>query len=189
MKSLFNLRKFNYLQTDTIITSNNDNPKAILTRQIENNVVEHLSTLKEQNTIMKHIKQVFIPKLITMYHNICSQMPKNIFIFVRQVLIFSLPNNSNLCRWGKMVSASCILCTSNKQTQLHMLCNCSVSVAEVRYTWRHDSILYTLLQYLCKLKNYGFNIYGDHEGYCKTNERVDSFRADIVLIKDDTIYI
>ena len=93
IKSLFNLTKFNYVQTNTIITSNNDNPKAILTRQIENNVVEHLSTLKEQNTIMKHIKQVFIPKLITMYHNICSQMPKNIFIFVRQVLIFSLPNN------------------------------------------------------------------------------------------------
>ena len=53
IKSLFNLTKFNYVRTDTI-TSNNGNPKAILTRQIENNVVEHLSTLKEQNTIMKY---------------------------------------------------------------------------------------------------------------------------------------
>ena len=88
-------------------------------------------------------------------------MPKNIFIFVRQVLIFSLPNNSNLCRWGNIEFASCILCTSNKQTQLHILCNCPVSVTEGRYTWRHDSILYTLLQYLCQLKNYGFNIYCD----------------------------
>ena len=66
IKSLFNLTKYNYVQTDTIITSNNGNPKAILTRQIENNVVEHLSTLKEQNTIIKHIKQVSTPKLITM---------------------------------------------------------------------------------------------------------------------------
>ena len=72
-----------------------------------------------------------------------------------------------------------------------MLSNCSVSVsvAEGRYTWRHDSILYTLLQYLCQLKNYGFNIYGDLEGYCKTIERFHSFRPDIVLVKDDTIYI
>ena len=74
-----------------------------------------------------------------------------------------------------------------------MLSNCSVSVSvgvgEGRYTWWHDSIFYTLLQYLCQLKNYRFNNYGDLEGYCKTNERVDSFRADIVLIKDDTIYI
>ena len=117
IKSLFNLTKFNYVQTNTIITSNNGNPKAILTRQSENNVVEHLSTLKEQNTTMKHIKmQVSTPKLITMWHNICSQMPKNIFIFVRRALIFSLPNNSNLCRWGRKKSASCIMCTSNKQT-------------------------------------------------------------------------
>ena len=72
-----------------------------------------------------------------------------------------------------------------------MLSNCSVSVsvAEGRYTWRHDSILYTLLQYLCQLKNYGFNIYGDLEGYCKTSELFHSFRPDIVLVKDDTIYI
>ena len=65
----------------------------------------------------------------------------------------------------------------------------SVAVAEGRYTWRHDSILYTLLQYLCQLKNYGFNIYGDLEGYCKTSELFHSFRPDIVLVKDDTIYI
>ena len=116
-------------------------------------------------------------------------MMKNIFIFVRQVLIFILPNNSNLCRWGNIEFASCILCTSNKQTQLHILCNCSVSVTEGRYTWRHDSILYTLLQYLCQLKNYGFNIYCDLEGYCKTSELFSSFRPDTVLVKDDTIYI
>ena len=59
-----------------------------------------------------------------------------------------------------------------------MLSNCSVSVAEGQYTWRHDSILYTLLQYLCQLKNYGFTI-----------ELFHSFRPDIVLVKDDTIYI
>ena len=83
IKSLFNLTKFNYVQTNTIITSNNGNPKAILTRQIKNNVVEHLSTLKEQNTTMKHIKmQVSTPKLITMWHNICIAKCRRIYSFL-----------------------------------------------------------------------------------------------------------
>ena len=84
IKSLFNLTKFNYVQTDIIVTSNNGNPKAIFTRslQIENNVVKHLSTLKEQNTIMKHIKQVSTPTLITMWHNICIAKCRRIYSFL-----------------------------------------------------------------------------------------------------------
>ena len=74
-------------------------------------------------------------------------MPKNIYVFVRRALIYSLPNNYNLYRWEKIEAASCDLC-SVRQTQRHMLSNCSVAVEEGRYTWRHDSILYTMLRYL-----------------------------------------
>ncbi|CAB4019443.1 Hypothetical predicted protein, partial [Paramuricea clavata] len=56
MRCLFNLTKFNNVQTDCLIY-NNDNPRSALKQQIENTVVEHLSTLKEQNTIMKHARQ------------------------------------------------------------------------------------------------------------------------------------
>ena len=99
IKFLLNLTKFNYVQTDTIITSNNGNPKGT------------------KHDYKAHQTSIYTQIDHDVAYNICSQMPKNIFIFVGRALIFSLPNNSNLCRWGKIVSASCILCTSNKQTQ------------------------------------------------------------------------
>ena len=113
---------------------------------------------------------------------------RKIFVFVRRALTYSLPNNSNLHRWGKIEAASCDLC-SERQTQRHMLSNCSVAVEEGRYTWRHDSILYTMLRYLSQLSSYGFKIYGDLQDYRCPSELFQSFRPDIVITKNDTIYV
>jgi hypothetical protein len=74
-----------------------------------------------------------------------------IYVFIRKALKFSLSNNSNLQRWGKVESDSCGACGTQRQTQLHMLANCSVAATEGRYTWRHDSFLFTLLQFLSQL--------------------------------------
>ena len=135
IQALFHLTKYSHIPIDSIIISNEGKPQSILQNQIENNVIDHLSTLKEQNTIMRHIKQVSSSKSIRNWQTICSKMPKNIYIFVRRTLIFSLPNNSNLKRWNKITSASCDLCSSKSQTRLHMLSNCPVAAAEGRYTW------------------------------------------------------
>jgi hypothetical protein len=125
-----------------------------------------------------------------MWHNICRQIPKNIFLFVRRALIYSLPNNSNYVDAGKEI-IHLVKCATqtNKQTQLHMLSACAVSAAEGRYTWRHDSILYTLLHYISQLRKYGFRNYADLNNFDNPYELFYSFRPDIVLIKDDRIFI
>ena len=120
---------------------------------------------------------------------ICRQMPKNIYVFVRRALIFSHSNDSNLKRWNKTTPASCDLCSSNNHTQFHMLSNCPVAAAEGRYTWRHDCRLFTILCYLNSLKQLGYAIYGDLEGYRSSSELFRSLRRDIVLIRRDTIYV
>ena len=137
---------------------------------------------------MRHIKQVSTGKQISSWKAISDRMPKNIHVFVRRALIYSLPNNSNLHRWGEIEAASCDLC-SERQTQRHMLSNCSVAVEEGRYTWRHDSILYTMLRYLSQLSSYGFKIYGHLQDYRCPSELFRSFRPDVVITKNDTIYV
>ena len=116
-------------------------------------------------------------------------MPKNIYVFIRKALIFSLPNNTNLKRCGKVESDSCGVCGTQRQTQLHMLAICSVAATEGRYTWRHDSILFTLLQFLSQLSLYGFELYGDLDGYRRTSEIFQTFRPDIALIKNGVVYV
>ena len=67
---------FQYTQSSSAMKENQN--------QIENvQRNKSLSTLKEQNTIMRHIKQASSSKSIRNWQlTICAKMPKNIYIFV-----------------------------------------------------------------------------------------------------------
>ena len=109
-------------------------------------------------------------------------MPKNVYAFTRKAIVFSLANNTNLASWKKVVSNQCGLCKSNKQSQIHMLNNCLTAVQSGRYTWPHDTILFTICHYLSMLEKCGYTIYADILGY--KNPR--NLRPDIVLLKCDS---
>ena len=83
---------------------------------------------------------------------------------------------------------NCNLC-EGKQTQLHVLNNCPTAVKEERYTWRHDSVLYTLARYLSALENFGFRLYAELEGYETTGTFFNSSKPDIVLVKNNCMYL
>ena len=68
-----------------------------------------------------------------------------------------------------------------------MLNNCSIAVQSGRYTWRHDSILYTLCHYLSMLGSCGYTIYSDLLGFKNPAELFKNLRPDIVLLKDDNL--
>ena len=112
-----------------------------LRNDITNETSSQLSKLTEQNTIMQHIKSVSTKRIIECWNEQIKLLPENIYNFARKALVFSLPNNTNLVRWKKSVLEKCPLCP-NRQTQLHVLNNCSKAVEEGRY-WRHDSVLTT----------------------------------------------
>ena len=146
IRALFKTTSTSNIAIDSVIVNNEDNPNLALKHQIENNVLEHLAGLTEQNAVMQHMKMEATSKQISTRKQVCDRLPTNIFVFIRRALIFSLLNNSNLHRWGKIDSAACDLC-SLRQTQCHMLANCPVAADEGRYTWRHDSVLNTILMY------------------------------------------
>ena len=80
-----------------------------------------------------------------------------------------------------MEKSDCGLCNTNKQTQLHILNNCSEAVRNGRYTSRHGSILFTICHYLPALENIGFELFADLVG-CKNPEILfNGPRSDIVV--------
>ena len=68
-----------------------------------------------------------------------------------------------------------------------MLNNCEQAAKDGRYTWRHDSILYTLLHYISQLQIQGYEIYADMLGFKSTSELFENKRPDIALRKGNEI--
>ncbi|NCF47118.1 MAG: hypothetical protein GWP24_06070 [Alphaproteobacteria bacterium] len=71
-------------------------------------------------------------------------IPQGVLKFAMNAGINTLPTGDNLKRWGKRVNDRCCLC-GNIQTLLHVLSNCSVALDQGRYTWRHNSVLRTII--------------------------------------------
>ena len=160
--------------------------KQQLTKETTENIMRNMEDLKEQNTILRYIRQYCSATFISNWHKMSQDLSANTFKFARKALIFSLANKSNLKRWKKTTDDKCLLC-QNKQTQLHVLNNCTKAAEDGRYTWRHDSILYTLLHYIQQLTNFGFEIYADLQGFRPPTQLFNRFRPDIVLVKENEI--
>lgn len=71
-----------------------------------------------------------------------------IISFVLNAAINSLPTPDMLFLMSISKEESCSLCGAKKCTLFHVLVNCKKALTDKRYTWRHDSILATLLQLL-----------------------------------------
>ena len=111
-------------------------------------------------------------------------LPLNIFNFCRKALIFPLNNNSNLARWKICNSPNGDL-FRKKQTQIHALNNSIGAINDGRYKWRHDSILKTILCYICSSNEY--QVLADVEGYNISAVLFASSVPDIVVINNDIL--
>ena len=67
-------------------------------------------------------------------------------------------------RWRKVASENCSLC-GIKQTQRHVVSLCSSAFNNGRFTWRHNSALYTICQHLSSLMKNGNKLYADVNGF------------------------
>ena len=104
--------------------------------------------------------------------------------------INTLPFFDNLKRWGKRTNDRCPLC-GNIQTLAHILSNCSVFLDQGRFTWRHDSILMTIIDIVRPKLRVGFQLFSDRPGYqaphggtIPPHILTTSFRPDLVLIDE-----
>ena len=120
---------------------------------------------------------------------ICNDLPENIYVFIRKIFIFTLPNNTNLLRCKKVDTTLCTLCKTNNQMQLHMLNNCPAAVRSRQYTQSHNSILYTMCHYLPEFENSRFKLYADLIGFKSPTELFNRLIPDIVLVWNDKLIV
>ena len=155
IRKLYSITSPQHVRSDSIVnsvlrSSPESNPKQVskitdqvfekrLKKETWNNFME----IKEENVIIKHIVSTCPAKVISMWQSLIQRLPSNIICFVRKAIIFCLPNKSNLFRWKITDNNKCSMC-HQLETQLHIFSNCSKYLD--RYTWRHDSILNTILK-------------------------------------------
>ena len=91
-------------------------------------------------------------------------IPQGVLKFAINAGINTLPSLDNLKRWGKRTNDRCPFC-GNIETLLHVLSNCSTSLDQGRYTWRHDSVLKSIISFIHPHLYDGMVLYSDMEGY------------------------
>ena len=101
--------------------------------------------LNEQCKIISFIVDEAFVSDITNWKKVTNKLPANIFRFCRRYLVLTLANNSNLHRWKISNNGLCSLC-NKLQTQFHVFNNCKQALD--CYTWRHDSIFFTITEHL-----------------------------------------
>ena len=118
-------------------------------------------------------------------------IPQGVLRFAINAGINTLPTLDNLKRWGKRVNDRCPFC-GNIQTLLHVLSNCGVALDQGRYTWRHNSVLMSLINIIRPKLHDGFVLFSDmdgfqapHGGTIPPNVLVTNLKPDLFIFNED----
>ena len=119
-------------------------------------------------------------------------IPQGVLKFAINAGINTLPTFDNLRRWGKRTNDRCPFC-GNIQTLLHVLSNCNVALEQGRYTWRHNSVLSSIINCISDDLNDGFSLFSDLEGFhaphggvIPPHILVTRFKPDLFLVNEST---
>ena len=149
---------------------------------------DHITTkLTSQGFIIRAIWDAVMPEYKGLWLSTFDKMPRNIFNFCIRYLNNTLAANKNMFTWKKSASAQCSVCSA-PQTLGHVIGGCAAHLNEGRYTWRHDSILKNLADYLRLKEN--LCVHADLERYSSPSVITgDDLRPDMVIIKGKLLYI
>ena len=81
------------------------------------------------------------------WHTLLS-MPKSLLSFCLNSTFDTLPSPANLSRWNIDANNTCFLCKNSPCTSAHILGACRISLNQGRYTFRHDSVLKVIFNYI-----------------------------------------
>ena len=119
-------------------------------------------------------------------------LKKGTLKFILNATIDCLPHNANLRQWGRSQTDSCPLPGCGlRQTTAHILSNCKTALNQLRYNFRHDSVLTYISQVLDKSR---FEAYVDIPGHKTANNGtipahvgiVSLDRPDIVVLDNNS---
>ena len=103
----------------------------------------------------------------------------------------TLPSFDNLKRWGKRTNDRCPFC-GNIQTLAHILSNCTVALDQGRFTWRHNTVLMSIIEVI-RPRLGSFELFSDmpgltapHGGTIPPHILVTNLRPDLFLFDETT---
>ena len=114
--------------------------------------------LSSQGLILKAILEHTTNKITSIWSEAQKLLPKNIFNFSVRYLNNSLPTKKNMKFWGRVESELCNFCQL-PQSLLHVVSGCKSMLEGKRYTWRHNSVLLTIGNFLTGIRN--VKVYAD----------------------------
>ena len=113
--------------------------KYLMEKQEQQNF-DHISMLKIQGEIVRHLKQSTTKKSLKEWLSEVEKLPSTLFIFTKKAIQKQLLTASNLVRGEKAEDPKCPLCQP-LQTNKHVMSNCSSGTVLDRYKDRHDNVL------------------------------------------------
>ena len=142
--------------------------------------------LTTQGLVIRHVRDSILASTKPAWTSVQKNLPKNIYNFTIRFLNNTLPNMSNMFKWGHSESKACPLCHSN-QTLGDVVAGCKSSLDQGRYTWRHDSILNIIANTLSRFCK---NVYADLSSFASPCIVTgDQERPDIVLVQQKVVTI
>ena len=134
---------------------------------------------------MKFLKQQKFPK-----NKSFLKLPNNIYNFCRKYLILVLPIKGNLRSWNIIENNTCDLCKQKSETQPHTVSNCQTAAIEKRYTWRHNSVCYTIANFMSTIGQNNSKVYVDGiEGFRSPGQLFAPSRPDLIMVLGDLYYM
>ena len=132
------------------------------------------------------------------WNRILSGLPAGHLSFILKAGADCLPTPLNLRRWKFQTDPKCPLCSSPLPTSAHILNQCPTALNQGRYTWRHDSVLSSLVKSLTTYLLPSEKLYADLSGKRASNNppatlplnlSVSADRPDVVVVSDRVIRI
>ena len=150
-------------------------------KEIRDEKLDKVNKLVSQSIVVQALWQETLVSDVKQWHRTLNKLPKNIFNFCIRYLNNTLPTLKNLFLWKKSENALCKVCF-NTQTLQHVVSACKVHLEEGRYTWRHNSVLKIIADYLVSVTN-NIELYCDITGYMSPSIITgEQKRPDIVVI-------
>ena len=126
--------------------------RSLLVSSVKANVAEARTTLLRKTPMSGNFLrwENLSPATTNLNYQILN-MSEAELSFVLNAQAQSLPDPSNLRRWGCNVNARCLVCGKPNSTAKHITNGCSTALKQGRYGWRHDNLLCLLLPVIADL--------------------------------------
>ena len=184
LKTIWHITFSDEPQIDSLISGHHNKKSALkeLRTEVNSRNLRHLFGLQLQGRCFSTIINNFSKSAINDWSSHLDFLPDHLFRFVRKACQQQLPTASNLQLWKKVQSDKCNLCGA-RQTNKHVLNNCSAVCVLEKYKRRHDRVLSILARWIKDQLRPDFVLFVDLSDpeFLSPSELFNSHRPDITV--------